>query len=108
MVKESLENQMILEAIAKKEKIELDDEEFTEYKNDIISQYGYEDEEDLVEQFGEAYLKNAFLSEKTLDILIDNAVITYEEKDTSTDSTESEKEEEGDKEEENDKEEEKE
>ncbi len=91
MIQQSLENQLLLEAIAKKENIESDEEGYAEYKKSIVADFGYENEEALINQYGEDYVKNAYVSDKTMDILIDNAKISYEEQ-ASKDSEDSEKE----------------
>ena len=79
LVTETLEGELIIEAIAGKENVEFSDEEFAEYKKSVVEDYGYENEEALLEQHGEAYVKNVFVREKTLDMLIENAKITYGE-----------------------------
>lgn len=91
MIQQSLENQLLLEAIAKKENIESDEEGYAEYKKSIVADFGYENEEALINQYGEDYVKNAYVSDKTMDILIANAKISYEEQ-ASKDSGDSEKE----------------
>ena len=82
-IEESLTNQFILEAIAKKEKIEADEEGYTAYKKDVISDFGFENEDALLEQYGEDYVKNAYISDKTLNYLIENAKITYDSSNTA-------------------------
>lgn len=79
LVTETLEGELMIEAIAQKENIEIGDEEFEEYKKDVVEEYGYESEEALLEQHGEDYVKNVFLREKTVDMLMENAKITYGE-----------------------------
>jgi trigger factor len=78
-IEDSLTNQLILEAIAKKESIELDEEGYAKYKQDIITEFSFESEDALIEQYGEDYVKNAYISDKTMDFVIDNAKITYDE-----------------------------
>lgn len=90
MMTESLENQIILEAIAKKENIEADEEGYAEYKKGVVTDFGFESEDALIEQYGEDYVKNAYVSDKTMDILIDNAKITYDDKADSTEENQSE------------------
>ena len=102
MIQESLENQIILEAIAKKENIEADDEGYAEYKASVVADFGFESEEALVEQYGEDYVKNAYIGDKTMEFLIDNAKITYDEKQDSADSEQKESEDSVKKEEEKD------
>lgn len=79
LVTETLEGELIIEAIAEKEKIEIGEEEFAEYKKSVVEDYGYASEEALLEQHGEEYIKNVFLREKTVDMLTENAKITYGE-----------------------------
>lgn len=90
MMTESLQNQIILEAIAEKENIEADEEGFAEYKKGVVTDFGFESEDALIQQYGEDYVKNAYVSDKTMDILIENAKITYEEKADSTEENQSE------------------
>lgn len=80
MLQESLENQLILEAIAKKENVEADEEGYAEYKKNVVADFSYESEEALINQYGEDYVKNAYVSDKTMDLLIDNAKVTYDTK----------------------------
>lgn len=77
LVKESLEGQLLIESIAKKENITVDEKEFEEYKKSVVEEYGYASEEALIEQHGEEYVRNVFLNEKVMDLLVDNAKITY-------------------------------
>ncbi len=83
-VTESLENQLILEAIAKKEKIEIDEKEFDEYVKGVVAEYNYESEEAFIKQFGEDYVRSVYISENTMKMLEESAKITYEEKSTET------------------------
>lgn len=77
-IEESLTNQLLMEAIAKKENIEADEEGFTEYKQGIVTDFGYESEDALIEQYGEDYVKNAYISDKAMQFVIDNAEVTYD------------------------------
>ena len=98
-MKESLNNQLILEAIAKKEKIDVDEEGYATYKEGIVSDYGYESEDALIEQYGEDYVKNAYLTTKTLEMLTESADITYDKnanKDAEAESAAGEKQAAGD------------
>lgn len=78
-IEDSLTNQLILEAIAKKENIEVDEEGYTKYKQDIITDFSYESEDALMEQYGEDYVKNAYISDKAMDFVIENAKVTYDD-----------------------------
>ncbi len=87
----SLTNQLILEAIAKKENIVVDEEGLSEYMQGIVADYGYESEEALVEQYGEEYVQNAYLTTKTLEMITEAADISYDanagQEDTAEDSS---------------------
>ncbi|MEY8389769.1 trigger factor [Lachnospiraceae bacterium] len=80
MIQESLENQLLLEAIAKKENISADEDGYEEYVKSVVTDFNFESEEALIEQYGEDYVKNAYVSDKTMELLIDNAKITYDGK----------------------------
>ncbi|MCI9493155.1 MAG: trigger factor [Lachnospiraceae bacterium] len=77
LVTDSLEGQLIIESIAKKENITIDEKEFEEYKKKVVEDYGYGSEEALLEQHGEEYVRNVFLNEKVMGMLVENAKITY-------------------------------
>lgn len=76
VVKESLNNQLIIEAIAKKEGIEADEEGFAEYVKGVVAEYGYESEDAFLAQNGEEFVKNVYINNKALDMIKENAVIT--------------------------------
>ncbi len=78
-IEDSLTNQLLLEAIAKKENIEVDAEGYKKYKQEIVSDFSYESEEALMEQYGEDYVRNAYISDKAMDFVIENAKVTYDE-----------------------------
>ncbi|MCI9531442.1 MAG: trigger factor [Lachnospiraceae bacterium] len=77
-ITDSLNNQLILEAIAKKENIGVDEEGFSEYKQGIVADYGYENEDALIEQHGKEYVERAYVTTKTLEMITENAKITYD------------------------------
>lgn len=79
IVKKQVEGDMILQAIAKKEKIKADKEGFAEYKKGVVSDFGYENEEALLEQYGEAYVENVYITTKAQDLVKENAKITFGE-----------------------------
>ena len=79
-VEDSLKNQLIMEAISKAEKIEADQEGYAAYKENVVTNYGYESEEALIEQYGEAYVRDAYISDKTLELLLDSVKVTYDAK----------------------------
>ena len=59
---ESVKSQMVVDAIAKKEKIELDDETYEKEVKNLAEKYGYESADSLKEQVGEEDLKDLILS----------------------------------------------
>ena len=84
-----LNNQFILEAVAIDAGLEIDDEGYQEYVDNIISTYGYEDEDALYEAFGEDYVKEAYLwYEVTLNYLVDNNNVEYTEPTEDEETTE--------------------
>lgn len=76
-MKQNLEMELILTAIADKEKIEVDEEGYKEYINNIISSGNYESEEALMEEYGEDYVKTVYRNNKAMDMIRENAVVTY-------------------------------
>lgn len=78
-IEDSLTNQLILEAIAKKENIGLDEEGYAKYKQDITAEFSFESEDILIEQYGEEYVENAYISDKAMEFVIENATITYDD-----------------------------
>lgn len=79
LMTESLEGDLILEAIAKKENMEMDEEAFEAYKTSIVEEYGYASAEALVEQYGEEYIRNVYRNEQILEMVGEQAQITYSE-----------------------------
>lgn len=76
-MKQNLEMELILTAIADKEKIEVDEEGYKEYINSIISSGNYESEDALMEEYGEDYVKSVYRNNKAMDMIRENAVVTY-------------------------------
>lgn len=69
-------NAMIISEIAKLESIELTDEIYEEKAMEYAQAYGFTDVETFVEQYDEATVRTAILSELVIDFVIENAVIT--------------------------------
>ncbi|MFP3155077.1 trigger factor [Lachnospiraceae bacterium ZAX-1] len=78
-VKETLTIELILEAIAKKEKIKVDEEGYDAYLENMMAYNGIESKEELLKQKSEDYLKKMYTCSEALKIVQDNAVITYED-----------------------------
>lgn len=85
-VEESTKTELILEAIAKAENIQVDESEYKEFVTKIYTQMGYTDETSFYKDFsvsgygGEKYFKLAYLTEKASDFCVDNAVVNYTSK----------------------------
>ena len=79
----NLTTELILEAIAQKEEIELDEEAFKEYVKQQMEVYAYEKEEDFYKAngvdaaAGEAYERKIYVCNKALDKVVESAKITY-------------------------------
>ena len=83
-VKKSTETELILEAIADAEDIQLDDD-YDAFVQNIYTQMGYTDAESFYEEFsvegydGERYFQLAYRTEKVVKWLADNCVVSFEE-----------------------------
>lgn len=76
-MQQNIELEMIVTAIAEAEGIELDEEGYKTYVEQMMSNYGFSDEESLYEEYGEDYIRNAYVCNKTLDYLLENATVNY-------------------------------
>lgn len=80
-VKESTETELILEAIAKAEGLEVDEEGYDKFVTDMYQRMGFADKESFYKEFsvdgygGERYFKLAYLTEKASKFCIENAVV---------------------------------
>ena len=85
-VEESTKTELILEAVAKAENIQVDDSDYKEFVTKIYTQMGYSDETSFYDDFsvdgysGERYFKLAYITEKATDFCVDNAVVNYTNK----------------------------
>lgn len=75
MIKSNLETELILLAIAEKEGLEVDEEGYQQYLTNIMSQYGETDQDAFVEEYGEDFLKDSYLCNKAMDLVVEHAVI---------------------------------
>lgn len=84
-VKDDLETQLILETIADKEGIKLDDDGFADYVKNMMNNNGYESEDKLYESYastakdGKAYLQKVYVCNQALQVVVDNAKVTVQE-----------------------------
>ena len=85
--------EFIMRAIAEKEGIKLEEEEYASYVSDFVTYQGYQDENALYEEFGygdaaygETYMKNIYVANLAMDYIYENAVITEKEAEASTET----------------------
>ena len=89
-IETELDTQLILEAIAAVENIEFDEDGFNSYVSNLVSNYGYDSEDALYENYaqtaedGKAYLQTIYLCNKALDRVIENTNVTYNAAEEST------------------------
>lgn len=89
-IETELDTQLILEAIAAVENIEFDEDGFNSYVSSLLSNYGYDSEDALYENYaqtaedGKAYLQTIYLCNKALDRVIENTNVTYNAAEEST------------------------
>ncbi len=76
--KQLMQQELILKAIAETEGIEVSDEEYAAGCERYLESEGYETVEELEAAYGESVIRISLLQEKTLDFLVDNAVIEEE------------------------------
>lgn len=76
-VKSSLEFELILDAIAEKEKLDIDDEEYQTFVDSMLGTYGFATEEELYEQYDKDYVRQICLGNKVLDYVVQNAKVNY-------------------------------
>ncbi|MEG2230390.1 MAG: trigger factor [Lachnospiraceae bacterium] len=75
---EAAKQELVIRAIAKKEKIEIADADVTKFAEENLSYYGFDTAEAMVEQVGKEWIEYTLMNQKVLTILGDNAVITEE------------------------------
>ena len=82
-VKTNLTTELILEALAKKEGIELEEEAFQDFVQQQMDAYAYATAEDFYKsngadaKSGEAYQRKVFVCNRALDLVVDQAKIKY-------------------------------
>ena len=80
-IKDNTETELILEAIAKAENIQIDEDGYTDFITNIYTQMGYSDLDTFYDDFtvdgysGERYFRLAYLTEKASDFCEENAVV---------------------------------
>lgn len=88
----ALKQELIFEAIAKKENIPFDEEEFEEYAEAMAGNNGYASVDAMYEKYGSSkesgkkYLQKVYLQNKAVEMIAEQATINYtEEAQTETD-----------------------
>ena len=74
-VTENLERQLVVEAVAAAENVEVTDEELLEEAQKLAEQYGYGTAENLIAMSGEEPVRDRAVFEKALDLIVDSADI---------------------------------
>lgn len=93
-IENELNTQMILEAIAAAEETAFDEDGFNTYVSGLVNNYGYGSEEALYENYGatvddgKEYLETIYLCNKALDSIVENANVTYNESQDTTEAVE--------------------
>ena len=98
-LEEQIKVELIFQAIAKKENLEVDDDGYNQFVQNFVdnSQYGFDDTEAVYNAFGndnaedgEAYMRKLYLVNKAMDFVVNKANVTVTAADStgSTDSTE--------------------
>ncbi len=75
----SVQEKMVILNIINKEKLEVDEEGFAEYKKACMEYIGVETEEELLESYEEGELEEEYLRQKAADAIIAKAQVTEEE-----------------------------
>ena len=74
---ENLTTELVFQAVAKAEGIEIDEDGYGAYVKECMANYGYTDEESLYDAYGEDYLKNVYTYDKALDQVMGETTINY-------------------------------
>lgn len=81
VVKENLQAELYMKAIAEAEEMELTDEEYEQKCQEYMEMYGYETKEELIDAYGEPTLRVSALQDKVLEMLVETAEVTEAESD---------------------------
>jgi FKBP-type peptidyl-prolyl cis-trans isomerase (trigger factor) len=77
-VKESVQQEMFLQAIAETEGLDISDAEYAEGCENYAEMYGYESGDAFAEAYSEKIIRLSLLQDKVFDLIRDNAIITEE------------------------------
>ncbi len=72
----SAKKELVINAIAKKEKIKVKKSEISDFAKENMSYYGVDSEEALIERMGEDAIKQYLIFDKVFKLLGDNAIVT--------------------------------
>ncbi len=72
-VRKNVGFEMIVQAIAEKEGIKAEGEEYESFLSEMITNNNFETKEALFEQYGEEYIKTIYLGNKVVDFVIEHA-----------------------------------
>jgi trigger factor len=75
VVKESLEQELLLKAIAETEGIEVSAEDYQAGCERYMESYGYESQEEFEAAYGEEVIRISILQEDVLEFLVENAIV---------------------------------
>lgn len=86
-IEESTETELILEAIAKAEGLEVDEDGYKAFIQNVLTQTGATDEADFYEAYtvdgysGERYFREAYLTQKAVDVCTESAIVSIDKAD---------------------------
>lgn len=75
-IEEMVYEKMVITAIAEKENLEVTDDEYDEYLDSLVEEYGYDSPEDFEADYPRETIEEDLLTSKVLQLLLDNAEIT--------------------------------
>ncbi len=78
MALEASKQELVVRAIAKKEKLTVKSEDITAFAEENMAMYGYESAEAMIEEIGESEIEYYLINTKVLEFLGTNAVVTEE------------------------------
>ncbi len=81
-IKVSIQQELILVAIAENEGMEIDDEAFNAGASEYAQQLGYENVEDFINSYDKEKIRVSLMMDKAMDFVRENAVITEKEEET--------------------------
>ena len=75
-VKESLQQELILSAIAEQEKLEISDDEYIEGCRKYADRMGYTTVDEFLAAYGEKEIRHSLIMDKAMDYVVTHAVVT--------------------------------